>query len=277
MFEEGIGEEPLDSSLAVYTDYSEETDPTARDMARELIAQRQRAILVVDNCNPATHSELACLCTSADSQVSLITIEYDVRDDEPERTDVFRLQSASPELVTEWIKQSFPDISDVDRGRIAEFSDGNFRVARALAETVGKGETLGSLKSRELFERIFLQRNQPDRQLVQAAEDLSLLYSIDGEDVSDASELARVGAIRSIGVLQLYEALDEMRKRGVVQARGRFRAILPQAIANPLAAHALDRMPLAHFDQFCTTLTPRMLKSVSGGLASCMIRLSRSK
>jgi hypothetical protein len=263
LFEESVGADPLDSSLAVYTDYSEETDPTARDMARELVARQQRAILVVDNCNPDTHSELARLCSGEGSEVSLITVEYDVRDDEPEHTEVFRLQSASPELVSQWLKQIFPDISQIDGERIAEFSDGNFRVARALAETLGKGETLGILKSRALFERIFHQRNQQDRSLLQAAEDLSLLYSIDGDDVSPESELARVGAIRDIGAQSLYEALAEMRQRGVVQARGRFRAILPQAIANPLAAHALDRIPPASFDEFCRGLTPRMLKSVS--------------
>ena len=263
LFEKNVGTDPLHPSLAVYTDYSEGITPTARNMAHDLIARRQRAILVVDNCNPNTHSELARLCASDGSEVSLITVEYDIRDDEPEQTDVFRLRSASPDLVTEWIKQSFPDVSQVDREKIAEFSDGNFRVAGALAQTVGKGETLGSLKSRELFERIFHQRNEPDRQLLQAAEDLSLLYSIDGEDVSEKGELAQVGAIRGIGARPLYEALAEMRQRGVVQVRGRFRAILPQAIANALAAHALERIPPADFDKFCVRLPPRMLKSVS--------------
>src|SRR6266496_1595087 len=263
LFEEGVGNDPLDPSLALYTDYSAETSPTARDMARDLIACRQRAILVVDNCNPKTHSELARLCAADGSEVSLITVEYDVRGDEPEHTDVFRLQSVSHELVTEWIKQNFPDISEVDCERIAKFSDSNFRVADALARTVRKGETLGSLRSRDLFERIFRQRNEPDQQLLRAAEDLSLLYSIDGEDISDEGELARVGAISGSGARRLYEALTEMGQRGVVQARGRFRAILPQAIANALAAHALERIPSADFDQFCVKLPPRMLKSVS--------------
>ena len=263
LFEDGVGEEPLDSSIAVYTDYSTETVPTARDMARELTARGQRAILVVDNCNPSTHAELARICSGESSNVSLITVEYDVRDDEPEHTEVFRLQSAAPELVSEWISQNFRHISQLDRRKIAEMSDGNFRVARKLAETLDKGETLGSLKSRDLFERIFRQRNEPAPQLLKDAEDLSLLYSIDGVDVSDEGELGRVGSIRGIGALQLYESLVEMRKRDVVQARGRFRAVLPQAIANPLAAHALDRIPTGHFDQFCTKLTPRMLKSVS--------------
>ncbi|MDB6170929.1 MAG: hypothetical protein JWL59_240 [Chthoniobacteraceae bacterium] len=263
LFEEGVGENPLDPSLAVYTDYSEETDPTAREMARQLIAHRQRAILVVDNCNPTTHSELVRFCTSEASEISLITVEYDVRDDEPEQTDVFRLQSVSPDLVIEWIKQSFPNVSQVDGQKIAEFSDGNFRVAQVLAQTLGKGETLGTLRDYTLFERIFRQRKDHDGQLLRAAEDLSLLYSIDGEDDSEEGELARVGAIRNIGAQLFYEALAEMRHRGVVQARGRFRAILPQAIANRLAAHVIERISPARFDQFCRTLTPRMLKSVS--------------
>ncbi|HZS18071.1 MAG TPA: hypothetical protein VFA51_09090 [Candidatus Udaeobacter sp.] len=263
LFEENVGDEALDPSLAVYTDYSEETSPSARDMARELVARCQRAILVVDNCNPGTHSELARLCASEGSEVSLITVEYDVRDDEPEHTDVFRLESASRDVVAEWVKQTFSHVSQVDRERIAEFSDGNFRVAAALAQTLDKGETLGRLKNRDLFERIFRQRNEPNQQLLRAAEDLSLLYSIEGENISDQGELARVGAISGIGARALYEALVEMRQRGVVQIRGRFRAILPQAIANTLAAHALERIPREDFDRFCATLPPRMLKSVS--------------
>ena len=263
LFEDGVGESPLDPGLAIYTDYSHETDPAARDMALQLVIAHQRAILIVDNCNPATHSELARICSETGSQVSLITVEYDVRDDEPERTEVFRLQSASPELVSLWLEQTFPDLTQVDRRTISEFSDGNFRVARALAETLGKGETLGKLKSRDLFERIFQQRNTPDQDLLLAAEDLSLLYSIDGEDTSSEGELARMATLRGISSAILYAALATLRRRGIVQLRGRWRAILPHAIANPLATFALERVPPADFDSFCASLTPRMQKSLS--------------
>lgn len=263
LFESNVGDEPLDPGLAVYTDYSEETDPSARDMARALVDARQRAILVVDNCNPATHAELARICSTTESKVSLITVEYDVRDDEPERTEVFRLESASPELVADWLKQIFPDISQIDRERIGEFSDGNFRVARALAETLGKGETLGRLKSRELFVRIFQQRNEPDKSLLHAAEDLALLYSYDGSDTSADGELAVLAGIRGVGAAELYAGTAELRRRGLVQVRGRWRAILPHAIANPLAAFALERISPAAWDTFCATLPPRMLKSLS--------------
>lgn len=263
LFESEVGEEPLDPSLAIYTDYSAETHPTAHDMARQLVLRGQRAILIVDNCNPATHTELTRICSESTSTVSLLTVEYDVRDDEPERTEVFRLQSASPDLVAEWLERSFPDVSEIDRRTIADFSDGNFRVARALAETLGKGETLGKLKSRELFERIFQQRNQPDQNLLNAAEELSLLYSVNGEDTSSDSELARIGGLRSVSAATLYAALAELRRRGIAQVRGRWKAILPHAIANPLATFALQRIPPSDFERFSASLTPRMQKSLS--------------
>jgi hypothetical protein len=264
LFEDNVGEDALDPSIALYTDFSEEgIEPTAHEMARNLVQNGQRVILIVDNCNPKTHSDLVKLCSVNEGKVSLITVEYDVRDDEPEQTEVFRLQSTDPELVAQWLGQLFPHISQLDRKTIADFSDGNFRVARAVADTLGKGETLGRLKSQDLFKRIFWQRNDPDQQLLRAAEDLSLLYSIDGENTEEDSELALVGSIRNIRASELYGALVELRGRGVVQARSRWRAVLPQAIANPLASSAIERIPPRDFDRFCLTLTPRMLKSVS--------------
>ena len=263
LFESGVGVDPLDPGLALYTDYSDDTEPTAREMARRLVIAGQRAILVVDNCNPATHGELARICSEAASQVSLLTIEYDVRDDEPEQTDVLRLQASSPDLVTQWIEQSFPNVSQVDRRTIAEFSGGNFRVAGALADTLRKGETLGQLKNRDLFDRIVQQRNAHDPNLLLAAEDLSLLYSVDGEDTDDDGELARIATLRGVSAATLYQALDALKRRGIAQSRGRWRAMLPHAVANPLATYALERTSPRDFDRFCAALTPRMLKSLS--------------
>lgn len=263
LFETDVGQDPLDPAITVYTDYSEETTPTAREMAHRLVDADKRAILVVDNCNPQTHADLAAICAADEGRVSLLTIEYDVRDDEPERTDVFRLDHASPALVEQWLEREFGQVSQVDRHRIAEFSGGNFRVARALAGTLRRGETLGQLRDRQLFERIFSQRNDPNQALLLAAEDLALLYSFDGEDTSGEGELDRIGTIRGVAAGELYGHVGEMKRRGLVQSRGKWRAILPQAIANPLAAHALERISPADFDRFCRQLPVRMLKSAS--------------
>jgi hypothetical protein len=263
LFETGVGEAPLDPGLALYADYSIDPKPAARDMAQQLITSGQRAILIIDNCNPATHSELARICSQPASNVSLLTVEYDVRDDEPEHTEVFRLQSVSNDLVEKWVEQMFPAVSPVDRRRIAEFSDGNFRIAGVLAGTLRTGESLGELKDSALFNRIFWQRHPRDQSLKFAAEDLSLFYSLDGEDVSTEGELAHVACIRRVDADALYAALAELKHRGIVQSRGRWRAILPQAIANRLAASALARIAPIRLDELCVSLPPRMRRSMA--------------
>lgn len=263
LFESDVGSEALDPSLAIYTDYSEAPNPTAKQLALQLVETGQRAILVVDNCNPQTHSDLSKICGSSKSKISLITVEYDVRDDEPERTEVFRLQAASEGSIAEWLKVNFDHVSQVDRDRIAEFSGGNFRVAGVLADTLKKGDTLGNLKDRELFGRIFQQRNEHSEDLLSAAEALSLVYSFDGIDTSASGELASLAPIAGIDTTRLYAFVAELKRRSVVQSRGRWRALLPQAIANRLAAQALERIPSDQLDSFCAGIPPRLQKSLS--------------
>ncbi len=263
LFEGEVGTDALDPSLAVYTDYSETPEPTAKHLALHLIETGQRAILVIDNCNPQTHSDLAKICGSSKSKISLITVEYDVRDDEPERTEVFRLQAVSEGTIGEWLKSNFDHISQVDRDRIAEFSGGNFRVAGVLADTLKRGDTLGHLKDRELFARIFQQRNDHNDDLLNAAEALSLVYSFDGTDTSATGELAMLAPVAGVNASRLYGFVAELRRRSIVQSRGRWRALLPHAIANRLAAQALERIPARELDNLCSTVSVRMQKSLT--------------
>lgn len=263
LFEPGVGAgDPLDSGLALYADYADDTTPSAREMASRLVEEGHRAILIVDNCNPATHGQLAEICGRPSSPVSLLTVEYDIRDDEPERTQVFRLAAASEDLIVAWLERDFPNVSQTDRSRIAAFSGGNFRVARALADTVRNGESLGRLKDQDLFERIFRQRNADDQTLLRDAQMASLFYSFDISEDPEG-ELARIAAFAGREVSALFESLTHMQARGILQARGRWRAVLPHAIANPLAAGALKRLSPQAFDRFCASLPDRMKLSLS--------------
>lgn len=261
LFEGEIGKDPLDPSIAIYTDYSNDPMPSAKQLAQSLVETGERAILIVDNCNPETHSDLAAICDRDGSNLSLLTVEYDVRGDELERTEVFRLSSSSEKTISHWIELNFEHVSQVDRDRIAEFSGGNFRVARVLAETLRKGDTLANLTDNQLFERIFQQRHDPDKLLLKAAETLALVYSFDGEATDTESELAVLAALAGMDAEDLYEATVTLQQREIVQSRGKWRAILPQAIANRLAANALERISPVRLDTFVSSLSPRLAKS----------------
>src|SRR5438552_1979512 len=79
------------------------------------------------------------------STVSAITVEYDSREDEPEGTEVFRLEPSSTELIETLLTRRYPEVSEVDVRTLAAFSGGNARIAIALAGTIGKKETIAGL------------------------------------------------------------------------------------------------------------------------------------
>ena len=263
LFDDRLAGSPLEPALAFYTDLADDPSPSPRDVVLQLIQNEQRAIVVVDNCLPETHRALAASCAEPESRLSLITVEYDVGEDEPEGTEVFRLEPASPEVVEKILERRHPQVSSVDRRRITEFSGGNARLALALAGTVGRGESIANLTDKVLFERLFYQRQGKDDTLLRAAEACSLVYSFDGETmVGDAAELSCLASLAGLSVGELYRAVALLRSRDLVQRRSRWRAVLPHALANRLAKQALEtRPPGAVAAAMLNQSSPRLLRS----------------
>lgn len=240
LFDDKIGGDALNPSMAFYTDMSDSPDPNPRTFAEQLSQTTERAIIIVDNCPPELHRKLAEVCTKAKSGISLLTVEYDVKDDIPEETQVFRLQTASIEVIKKIISTRYPHISQVDANAIADFSDGNARVAIALANTFKSDDTLSGFRDEQLFERLFWQRNSRDDDLLKAAEACSLLYSFEGTDTGTASELATLGKLVEKSADALFRHVKNLKDRDLIQSRSRWRAVLPHAIANRLAKRALE-------------------------------------
>lgn len=263
LFESGVGASPLDTSIVVYTDQGLSPQPSAREMMQKLGANGLRVIVVVDNCNPATHQALTQIVATYPTHISLITVEYDVMDDEPEETQVFELTGSSPAVLEEILAKHAPHIAQNDRLRIVEFSDGNARVALALAHTVQKGQTLGVLNNNDLFKRLFMQNQEPNEALLRAAEACSLVYSFDGETLDSAdAELPVLAALANLQPVELFRQVAELKRRKLVQTRSKWRAVLPHALANRLAKQTLTKLPPSQI----TSAFPghqRLLKSFS--------------
>jgi hypothetical protein len=86
LFDSRVGESSLDPALVLYTDVADGPDPSPATLVQNLIALRSRAIVVVDNCPPDLHRRLSEACRVPETTVSVITIEYDIREDQPEGT-----------------------------------------------------------------------------------------------------------------------------------------------------------------------------------------------
>jgi len=244
VFDERVGNQALNPSQALYTDISDSPAPDPNTLANQLITDKTREILIIDNCPSDLHHRLTKTCSKPQSTVSLLTVEYDVRDDLPEETSVFRLEPASEEVIKKLIRKRFPHISQVDARTIASFSGGNARVAIALANTMQQGETLSDFRNEELFERLFWQRHDPNESLLISAEACSLVYSFEGTDASsENSELQLLASLVDKSGADLFRSVVELKKRDLIQSRSVWRAVLPHAIANRLAKRALESIP----------------------------------
>jgi hypothetical protein len=266
LFDERIGHSPLNKSQVFYSDISDSPNPDPRNFTEQIISQGRPAIIVIDNCPPELHKRLTSICcSSADSLVSLITVEYDVRDDQPEETEVYRLEPSSTEIIEKIIFNRFTHVSQVDSRTIAEFSGGNARIAIALANTIRRGENLANLRDEELFNRLFQQRNEPNQSLLRVAQVCSLVYSFNFN--SAEGELELLGSLIGMSVLDVYENVSELKRRELVQQRGIWRAVLPHAVANRLAKRALENIPLVNILDAFENSSLRLLKSFSRRLS----------
>jgi hypothetical protein len=265
LFDDRIGENPLPFHQVFYTDIGNNPLPDPCSLAEQLIAKQKPGVLIVDNCPPKLHRDLTIVCIQPHSTLSLLTVEYDIREDQPEETDVFRLEPASIGLMEKVVERRFPNVGHADAHKIAEFSGGNARIAIALGNTVKKGESLTDFKDDVLLRRLFDQRNEPDDNLFRAAEACALVYSFDVRTEGDApNETGLLAKLAGTTIDDLHRNVSELKRRDLVQQRGYWRAVLPHAIANALARRALENIPKSKIlEAFVDAGNERLLTSFS--------------
>lgn len=233
----------LNQSKVIYTDTSESESTKLYQLVETLIAENKEAILVVDNCSSDMHSKLTEKIIINNSKLSMISIEYDIRDDLPLGTDCYTLNPSSIDTLIRILHKQYPELSDIDIKRISEYADGNARIAYVLADTADKTGSLAKLTDNKLFQRIFLQKHEEDKEFFYCIQTCSLLYSFDSEDISEDSELVfltSIAANANINIKILRRKITEAQKRGLIQQRGKWKAVLPQAIANRLAEQFIN-------------------------------------
>ena len=77
-----------------------------------------------------------------------------------------------------------------------------------------------------------------------SAQVCALVYSFEGEDTSsDNSEIKFLAHLVDKSPADLFRDIAELKRRELVQSRDVWRAVLPHAIANRLAGHALESIP----------------------------------
>ncbi|MBN8499531.1 MAG: hypothetical protein J0M19_00035 [Sphingomonadales bacterium] len=251
----------LSQDWAIYTDISNSPDPSPEAMIEALGGSSAPSILIVDNCGQKSHSALVERKAKAAKTIGLLTIEYDIQDDLPEDTVFYRLEGASDETMSVLLRARYQHLSLNDVHTVIAASDGNSRLAFALASTSKYTDDLSSLKDGELFRRLFEQSQGAGDELLRCAKAASLIYSFDGEAVSPNSEMAILAAFAGTTVANFHRNMVDLKRRGLLQERGKWRALLPHAVSNRLAAQALEEQLASEIEERLFTHAPERVRS----------------
>ena len=254
-----------DSSLWLQTWPSIRTFRTTRARAHRRTyrtrSATRRQVLIVDNCTPDLHRRLAEVCTRTQSLVGLLTVEYDVREDQPE--PVFELQPSSDDLIEKLLQRRVAGLSQVNARSIAT----SRVVTREWLSPwliVDSYESVASLKDAELFERLFRQRNKSSSSLLLSGQACSLAYSFQGEDLGEGAEaeLSKLAAMVGKDARTLYADVAELKRRDLVQQRGFRRALSPMRLPTPLQLW-LWKTSLRTISTSSSAVPPGVFKSIS--------------
>ncbi len=245
LFDSKIGEkEPLNKYEAVYANIQSDITPPPVIFARILAALNKPTVLIADNCGRDMHRQLANVCCRKNSPVKLITVDLDVRDDIPEGTGVFQLKSQSEGLVEDLLAQRYPQVSEINRMEIAKLCGGNPGMGLLIAEPLSRAknsENLGILRDNQLIERLLRQKHGPNAGLMTTAEVCSLVKSFSVHNKKDG-ELTVLASLAGKTAKEIYRDAATLAERGIIQKRDIMRAVLPDALANTLAARALTKI-----------------------------------
>ena len=244
LFEENVCNNPLPKTEVIYADLGNELSPSASHLVDYLTTNEFTNYVVLDNCPSDLHRQLQALIFSKQSKLRLLTIEFDISDDQPEETQVIHIEPSSEKTISKLVLKRFPDLGRINSEIIAEFSGGNARIGLALASRVKADETLTSFSDEELFKRLFHQRKENTSDLMKSAEALSLVYSFNINRNEFNDELSILSKISGISRQHLYRNQAELLRRQLAQQRGNWRAVLPHALANRLAKRALQNLDL---------------------------------
>jgi hypothetical protein len=246
------GGSELPRSWAIYADAGLQPAISPALLTEQLAARRSEAIIVVDNCAQKLHGQLAQIVKRENSRASLLTIDYDV-DGEGTAGLLVTLEDNSESVLRDLLKQRFPKLSEAERNHLAEFSGGNARIALKIAEASRPGVDLSKLKDAELLDRLFqIERKGADDTSRLCAAAASLVFAFYVKDHGEhTAEYPILAGIAGVTPDKFHRDVSLFVDWGIAQMRGPQRAVMPQPLANMLAAplirHSDPESLIRHF------------------------------
>ncbi|WP_345847856.1 hypothetical protein [Shewanella algae] len=247
-------------NLVVYVDANHA--PTIDALVSDWVGLEFRAILVVDNCEYRLHERLVREVCRTSSQISLLTLDYNMESVSPP-TVCFRLSPMTDEelfqLLAPIYKDQLPDLE-----RITSFAQGFPQMAVLLAQArLTEDPRIGELTEDELANKLLWRRGE-----IESSERINVLqacslFDVFGVEQEVENQLEFIATVIDLPIDNVYECVQEYSERGLIDRRGRYGQVVPKPLAIRLAGQwwtktretkqidLVDKIPEGMIEGFC--------------------------
>lgn len=251
--------------LVAYVDDAEGLDGSLMGM---LATRGHDAILVVDECSPKRHEQLAARLLKG-SPLRLVTIgEHREERGYPLRCPVWVVPGLPAQALDEYLKANHTGLSPEARRLVAEHVGGNVRYAAVLAERVlnADGRTVVELmRSGDLTELLALEVPEGDGFFFSQALALPERFGFEG---GLEHQLRAVAEFAGTSEERLRTVVNQLEERGLIEAHGRYRSVAPDPLATYLAAQAWQTWGARIVEDFLPEIESGMRTSILRRAAS---------
>lgn len=247
-------------NLVVYVDASHA--PTIDALAADWVSLKLRAILVVDNCEFRLHERLVKEIRRADSEISLLSLDYNLDSISPPTT-CFKLEQMTDDELLQLLNPIYNDrLPDLDR--IVKFAQGFPQMAVLLAEArLADDPNIGELTEDGLASKLLWQHGEAENQEYLKILQACSLFDVFGVEKEAEDQLQYIANVAGINIDTVYECVQKYSDRGLIDRRGRFGQVVPKPLAIRLAGQwwsksrelkqkqLVDSIPDSMIEGFC--------------------------
>ena len=219
-------------SLVVYVDANHA--PAIDALVTDWVGLDIKGIVVVDNCEYRLHESLAREVRRKNSQISLITMDYNV-DSVSKHTMCFTLQPMMDNELLSLLKPRYQNqLFDLDR--IVAFAQGFPKMAVLLVEArLSEDPKIGELTEDELANKLLWRRGEEEDSEKLGILQACSLFDVFGIEQGVKTQLEFIADLVGIDIDQVYACVQEYSDRGLIDRRGRFGQVVPKPLAIRLA------------------------------------------
>lgn len=231
---------------------------------KDAIKQDYEGILIVDNCKPDLHAELAREVMKDSSRVLLISLDYSLDNLSSTHGKEWVIGRMEDRKIKAMLEPEFGDkIPDLER--IAKFAQGFPKMAFLISQARLANETdLGKLNDDDLANKLLGPISIEQENILRACS----LFDLFGSEAELANDYKYIADnIAKVKHESFYACLKQFQEKGLIDKSGRYSQLVPKPLAVRLASKwwtqtspesqqaVIDSIPQALIEQFCKQVT----------------------